>query len=639
MTLQDEEANPKMALDRKQASIKDVLTNFCGYTTAHGLGRLAESQGAFRRATWSLFCFGALTMFVIQIYNLFLIYLGRPVATVVNVHHESNVRFPAVTICNLNMVRYDKLPADFIRNIVAGVLDDGGSSGYAQTDTTTNAQPVRATNAPSGPETSYDTDTVAVPSIPGTTSSVTGSNAATAKAPIDNTTSSQNNSTTTSAGIQSVNNDVTTGNSATGGPGTGIPSDSSSDVITSSSREDGNSNQDVNTDSLDNDDYISDYDYDYDLGFDFGGLEGQSKATDFKIEEAIRAELALFNDSTIFDIGHQFEDFVFECSYRRYDCRNYSRFWSYLWDYRHGNCFMFNGGKDDEGKMQKVLRSHTTGPTGGLKLNLFIQQSQYIAELSHTAGAKVMIHDQGQIPFPYNEGYRVLPSRSTSFAIRRTVIERIDPFNNGSCVSKSDLNRNNLYAKKFNASYSRQACLNSCQAEKQITKCGCVGGEFPVSDAESCNARDQSTSKCLEGIQLLLLTGELDCESQCSTPCREVQFGTTLSMGQWPSEGYEHILEGRVKENSALATEKKHGYFLGENFLQVNVFYDQLNYEKVTERISYEGVNLVADIGGQLGLWIGISVLTCCEFLELLLIIIRTIFERFSRTHIVHVKS
>ena len=125
------------------------------------------------------------------------------------------------------------------------------------------------------------------------------------------------------AGIQSVNNDVPTGNSATGGPRTGIPSDSSSDVITSSARDDGNSNQDVNTDTLDNDDYISDYDYDFDddFGFDFDGLKGQSKATDFKIEEAIRAELALFNDSTIFDIGHQFEDIVFECSYRGYDCR------------------------------------------------------------------------------------------------------------------------------------------------------------------------------------------------------------------------------------------------------------------------------------------------------------------------------
>ena len=58
----------------------------------------------------------------------------------------------------------------------------------------------------------------------------------------------------------------------------------------------------------------------------------------------------------------------------------------------------------------------------GLKLNLFIEQSQYIPELSHTAGARVVIHDQGQIPFPNNEGYSVLPSKSTSFAIRRVRI-------------------------------------------------------------------------------------------------------------------------------------------------------------------------------------------------------------------------
>ena len=55
----------------------------------------------------------------------------------------------------------------------------------------------------------------------------------------------------------------------------------------------------------------------------------------------------------------------------------------------------------------------------GLKLKLFIEQSQYIAELSHTAGARVVIHDQGQMPFPDNEGNDVLPSRSTSFAIRK----------------------------------------------------------------------------------------------------------------------------------------------------------------------------------------------------------------------------
>ena len=62
-------------------------------------------------------------------------------------------------------------------------------------------------------------------------------------------------------------------------------------------------------------------DEDNDEGFDFDGLDGQQKAIEFEIEEAIRAELALQNDSTIFYMGHQFQDLVFECSYKGYDCR------------------------------------------------------------------------------------------------------------------------------------------------------------------------------------------------------------------------------------------------------------------------------------------------------------------------------
>lgn len=73
----------------KKPSVKEVVSTFCGYTTAHGLGRLADGGGIFRRITWSLFCIGALTMFVVQTYNLFAIYLRRPVSTVVNVQHDS----------------------------------------------------------------------------------------------------------------------------------------------------------------------------------------------------------------------------------------------------------------------------------------------------------------------------------------------------------------------------------------------------------------------------------------------------------------------------------------------------------------------------------------------------------------------
>ena len=81
--------NRQMAIVSKKPSVKEVISTFCGYTTAHGLGRLADGGGVFRRLAWSLFCIGALTMFVVQTYNLFAIYLRRPVSTVVTVQHDS----------------------------------------------------------------------------------------------------------------------------------------------------------------------------------------------------------------------------------------------------------------------------------------------------------------------------------------------------------------------------------------------------------------------------------------------------------------------------------------------------------------------------------------------------------------------
>ena len=53
----------------------------------------------------------------------------------------------------------------------------------------------------------------------------------------------------------------------------------------------------------------------------FGSSAEEAKGFEYQIEEAILAKVAQENDSTLFSMGHQFKDFVFECSYRGYDCR------------------------------------------------------------------------------------------------------------------------------------------------------------------------------------------------------------------------------------------------------------------------------------------------------------------------------
>ena len=53
----------------------------------------------------------------------------------------------------------------------------------------------------------------------------------------------------------------------------------------------------------------------------FGSSAEEAKGLEYQIEEALLAKVAQENDSKLFSMGHQFKDFVFECSYRGYDCR------------------------------------------------------------------------------------------------------------------------------------------------------------------------------------------------------------------------------------------------------------------------------------------------------------------------------
>lgn len=53
------------------------------------------------------------------------------------------------------------------------------------------------------------------------------------------------------------------------------------------------------------------------------------------------------------------------------------------------------------------------------------------------------------------------------------------------------------------------------------------------------------------------------------------------------------------------------------NFLKLNIYYEDLNYEYITESPEIEIQQFLSDIGGAIGLWIGLSILSLCELIQL----------------------
>jgi hypothetical protein len=56
-----------------------------------------------------------------------------------------------------------------------------------------------------------------------------------------------------------------------------------------------------------------------------------------------------------------------------------------------------------------------------------------------------------------------------------------------------------------------------------------------------------------------------------------------------------------------------------ESFVKLSIFYDTLSYEMSKEFSKMNIVDLLANIGGTLSLFLGISILSLCELVELLI--------------------
>jgi hypothetical protein len=71
----------------------------------HGKNDRRKEKSVSYRIVTTIIFFASLSMCVYQTYKLILIYLSDPIETQIKVIMQDSMKFPAVTICNLNPVR------------------------------------------------------------------------------------------------------------------------------------------------------------------------------------------------------------------------------------------------------------------------------------------------------------------------------------------------------------------------------------------------------------------------------------------------------------------------------------------------------------------------------------------------------
>ena len=304
----------------------------------------------------------------------------------------------------------------------------------------------------------------------------------------------------------------------------------------------------------------------------------------------------------VYYYGHKFNNTIIKCDFKhnKDSClsedKDLRESWFKFWNPKFGTCWAFNSYVDDP------LHVTRTGPDGGLHIHLNAQQEKYI-ENTVSAGFRLFIGSQGDEFDLEDKVILLAPGNKYDVSVSKHFIERSDPFNNGSCIkNKRETMVNHLERTEYHIDkITHKFCNKLCASVKIIETCGCAALTLPLpvkyKDVENCLEDDEPCSK---KIILEWFNDELHCH--CPPSCKDVLYSMSTYFQDYPSQ----IVREREMTKGNPDPSK--------NLLSVSIYFTEKVFPKSEEEVYYNFIALIADMGGQLGLFGGFSFLTVIEF-------------------------
>ncbi|XP_076814935.1 bile acid-sensitive ion channel-like [Clavelina lepadiformis] len=301
-----------------------------------------------------------------------------------------------------------------------------------------------------------------------------------------------------------------------------------------------------------------------------------------------------------------------KCSFRSKACsiKNFKRILTPM-----GICYTF--------AVHDVIQT-IPGSGNGLVLVLDINQERYATHPHYGfpgAGVKVHVHGAKEPPLIQNFGVSVPSGHCGHIVMQRTQRKLMNP-PWGICSKETTKLRH------F-SEYSTAACYIECRTDYVIKRCGCKPYWAPVKryEVEECNA-----------LQILDCAGEVESQFMskitmskcgCVTPCEFVTYETKVTYSTFPSVQIgQHLISPNNLKVVKLSTGRDFTKAIEEvsvyreNYLMLDIYFDSLSDREIIQSKSVSEISLICDIGGLLGLWVGISFVTVFEFFQLFVAII-----------------
>ena len=165
--------------------------------------------------------------------------------------------------------------------------------------------------------------------------------------------------------------------------------------------------------------------------------------------------------------------------------------------------------------------------------------------------------------------------------------------------------------------YFLRDCFELCFEKEVIDKCSCYfRSNLPKRSFEVKPCTMLNETECSYRIYTEVFENiEKFCDQFCPLECDSLSYSMQTSFSEYPLdyETNDLLHNSFIRRKYPQLTKER----LKKRMLSLNVFYLDLKYTEINQVLKYSVWDLIAGIGGSLGLFIGASLLSFLEVIEI----------------------
>ncbi|XP_071088605.1 epithelial sodium channel subunit beta-like [Haliotis cracherodii] len=280
-----------------------------------------------------------------------------------------------------------------------------------------------------------------------------------------------------------------------------------------------------------------------------------------------------------------------------------------------GYCSTFNWNASD------VAKVRVTGSENNLLMYVKVDQSNYVLGSQLSAGMKVILHDPCTHPDAARTSFLAAPGSTTNAVVQRSTYQYLPPpyqaLKNRTCVDTLAPSFNNTL--QYFDTYTYENCLRECITEMTYGECGCITPSDNGTIGQYCSIHNFTT--CYGPVyEYVMRNATIQKECACQLPCSFATYDVKVSASKYPSDvSVNMLLDLKIAPDEE---------YIRENYLEIRISYADLVVQSTEQIPRYTTETIIGNLGGQMGICLGASILTLTELGEFLLFLCLTIFRR-----------